>query len=71
METLSINPQFVTDGTGQKIGVFLTIVDFEKLIEELEDFEDIKVFEEAEKRKDKEFISFEQAEEEMKSVRKK
>jgi len=66
METLRINPQVITDGAGHEIGVFLPIHEFEKLLEELEDYEDIKAFEEAEGRPNKEFIPYRQAMQEIK-----
>ncbi|MEO8821022.1 MAG: hypothetical protein ABI267_07050 [Ginsengibacter sp.] len=71
MSTLTINPQFVKDEKGQDLGVFLTKNDFDKLLEELEDLEDNKAFDEAESRTDKEFIPFEQALEEIKESRNK
>ena len=69
MKTLTINPQFVKDEAGQELGVFLTKSDFDKLLEELEDYEDIKAFDKAESRTDKEFIPFEKALEEIKQSR--
>lgn len=71
MSTLTINPQFVKDEKGRDLGVFLTKSDFDKLLEELEDLEDIKAFDEAESRTDEEFIPFEQALEEIKESRNK
>ena len=65
MESLNINPQLITDGAGHDIGVFLPMQEFEKLLEELEDYEDIKAFDEAESRPDKEFIPYRQAMDEI------
>jgi hypothetical protein len=61
MESLVINPQVITDNTGNKLGVFLSLADYEKLLEELEDYEDIKALQAFENRPDKEFISLKQA----------
>jgi hypothetical protein len=65
METITINPQVITDGAGHEIGVFLPMGEFEKLLEELEDYEDIKTFDEAESRPNKEFIPYRQAMDEI------
>lgn len=68
METL-IHPQFLTDGNGQKTGVYLPMEDFDRLLDEIEDLEDARAFEKAMNREDKEFIPFDQALEEMKKER--
>lgn len=70
MSTLTINPQFVKDEKGHDLGVFLTKSDFDKLLEELEDLEDIKAYDEAKNRADEEYIPFQQAIEEIKKSRK-
>ena len=69
MKTVTINPQFVKDESGKEVGVFLTKKDFDKLLEELEDYEDIKALNNAKSRVDEEFIPFEQALEEIKKER--
>lgn len=69
MSTLTINPQFVKDEKGRDLGVFLTKRDFDKLLEELEDLEDIKAYDKAKSCVDEEFIPFEQALEEIKKGR--
>ena len=51
-------PKFITDNTGKKLAVVLTIKEYRKLIEKLEDLEDIKAFDKAMKRK-QEFIPLE------------
>ena len=66
MKTITINPQFVKDEAGKELGVFLTKSDFDKLLEELEDYEDIKAYDKAESRTDKEFIPYRQAVKEIK-----
>lgn len=46
---LTVNPQYITDKTGKKISVVLPIKDFQALMEELEELEDIKLYDEAKK----------------------
>jgi PHD/YefM family antitoxin component YafN of YafNO toxin-antitoxin module len=43
---LNINPQFITDNAGKKISVVIPLEEFEALIEELEELEDIKLYDE-------------------------
>jgi hypothetical protein len=44
---LAIHPQFITDDTGKKLSVVLPINDFKNIMEELEELEDIKLYEQA------------------------
>lgn len=46
---LTVTPQYITDNTGKKISVVLPIKDFKAIIEELEELEDIKLYDEAKK----------------------
>jgi PHD/YefM family antitoxin component YafN of YafNO toxin-antitoxin module len=46
---LTVHPQYITDNTGKKISVVLPINDFKALMEELEELEDIKRYDEAKK----------------------
>lgn len=46
-------PQFLTDIKGKKTGVFLSMKDYIKLMEELEELEDIKAYDKAKKRNEK------------------
>jgi hypothetical protein len=69
METLKLHPQYVKDENGLPLGVFLTVAEFENILEELEDIEDVKAADAFENRPDKEFIPFRQALEEIKSGR--
>jgi len=71
MGTLTINPQFVKDEKGRDLGVFLTKSDFDKLLDEIEDLEDIKAYDGAKSRTGQEFIPFEQALKEIKQSRNK
>ena len=67
METLKLHPQYLNDNAGLPIGVFLTVPEFESILDELEDLEDIKAADAFTSRPDKEFIPFTQALEEIKS----
>ena len=40
-------PQFLTDEKGQRIAVVISIEDYEKILDELEDLDDIRAYEEA------------------------
>jgi hypothetical protein len=44
---LTVHPQFITDKEGNKISVVLPIREFEQLLEELEDLEDVQLFDAA------------------------
>lgn len=44
---ISIHPQFITDHTGKKISAVLPIKEFTTLIEELEELEDIRLYDES------------------------
>ncbi|MCS6989287.1 MAG: hypothetical protein NZM06_07200 [Chloroherpetonaceae bacterium] len=46
---ISVEPQFITDKTGKKISVVLPIKVFEAIMEELEELEDIRFYDEAKK----------------------
>jgi len=43
--------QFVTDNNGNKLGVFLSMKEYELLMEELDNIDDIKLFDESKKGK--------------------
>jgi len=45
--------QFITDDQGKKLAVILPIKEYNKMLEELEDSEDVKLFDQAKKRKQK------------------
>lgn len=49
---ISLNLQFITDQKGKKISVVLPIKDYEAILEELEEIEDIKLYDEAKKSND-------------------
>jgi hypothetical protein len=46
---IAIKPQYITDNAGKKISVVLPIKDFKAILEELEELEDIKLYDEAKK----------------------
>ncbi|HMS29864.1 MAG TPA: hypothetical protein PKD32_08435 [Saprospiraceae bacterium] len=46
---LTIHPLYITDNTGKKISAVLTMKEFETIIEELEELEDIRLYNEAKK----------------------
>lgn len=46
---LKINPQYITDNDGKKIAVVLPIKDFKAMMEELEELDDIKLYDKAKK----------------------
>lgn len=50
--------QFVTDDHGKKLAVILPIKDYEKMVEELEDLEEIRLYDEAKKEDDGKRILF-------------
>jgi PHD/YefM family antitoxin component YafN of YafNO toxin-antitoxin module len=67
---VSLNENFVIDKKGHKVGVFLDIKTYAHLVEEIEELEDIRAFDEAKAAKDQ-AIPFEQAIREIERKRKK
>jgi len=45
----TVHPQYITDNTGKKISGVLPIKDFKAIMEELEELDDIKLYDEAKK----------------------
>ncbi len=60
--------QYITDTSGKKMGVILPIREYEKMMEGLEELEDIKAYDRAKTRKS-EPIPFEQAIKEIELLR--
>jgi PHD/YefM family antitoxin component YafN of YafNO toxin-antitoxin module len=60
--------QYITDTTGKKVSVILPIRDYEKIMDELEELEDIKAYDRAKARKS-EPIPFDQAVKEIELLR--
>ena len=44
---LAIHPQYITDNTGKKISAVLPMKEFKSLLEELEELEDIRLYDES------------------------
>ena len=65
-----MNTQFVTDDHGKKLAVILPIKDYHKMIEDLEELEDIKLYDKAKEGK-QEFIDADLAFKEIEESRKK
>ena len=49
MALLKLHPKFITDSAGNKISVVLAMKDFKAILEELEELEDIKLYDESKK----------------------
>lgn len=60
--------QFITDVDGRKVSVILPVRDYERILEELEELEDIRTYDRAKARKS-EPIPFEQAVKEIERLR--
>ena len=50
---ISIYPQFITDNKGKKLSAILSMKDFKSIIEDLEELEDIKLYDKSKKSKSK------------------
>lgn len=59
-----MDTQFITDKEGNKLAIILPIKDYEKMLQDSEELEDIKLFKEA-KKGPQEFIDAKQAFEEI------
>ncbi len=44
---ITVHPQYITDKEGNKISVVLPIKEYESMLEDLEEMEDIKLYDEA------------------------
>lgn len=58
---LTVHPQYITDTTGNKSLVILPANEFDTLMEELEELEDIRLYDEAKKNDTGERIPMEEA----------
>ena len=47
MLAVKVNPQYITDSIGRKISVVLPMKDFKVIMEELEELEDIRLYDES------------------------
>lgn len=57
-EMLTTAPKYITDDTGKRISVVLPIAEFQAIMEELEELEDIKLYDQAKEKDDGERIPF-------------
>ncbi len=48
---LTVHPQYITDNKGKKISVVLPVKEFKNIMEELEELEDIRLYDEVKKSK--------------------
>jgi len=55
---IASTPQYITDPTGNKISIILPIRDYERMIEELEELEDIRLYDEAKREDTGEYMLF-------------
>lgn len=55
---ITVHPQYIIDANGQKTLVVIPVKEFEALLEELEESEDIKLYDEAKKEDTGERILF-------------
>jgi hypothetical protein len=62
--------QFITDDQGNKLAVILPIKEYQKIISDLEELEDIRLYD-ASKKVEQEFIDAEQAFKEIEESRRK
>ena len=46
---ITVHPQYIKDANGQKTLVILSVKEFDTIIDELEELEDIKLYDEAKK----------------------
>jgi hypothetical protein len=44
---LKVHPQYITDSTGKKLSVVLPLDEFETIMEDLEELNDIRLYDEA------------------------
>ena len=49
---LTVNPKYITDRNGRKMSVVLPIKEFKTIMEELEELEDIKLYDKAKESKE-------------------
>jgi PHD/YefM family antitoxin component YafN of YafNO toxin-antitoxin module len=57
---LTVHPQYITDTAGQQL-VVLPVAEFNSIMEELEDVEDVRIYDEAKKNDTGERIPMEEA----------
>ena len=50
---LTVHPQYITDNAGRKISVVLPMKDFKNIMNELDELEDIRLYDEAKATKER------------------
>ena len=65
---IQFNEKYVVDDRGERIGVILDIGEYEKILEELEELDSLRAYDEAKSTKD-EVIPFDQATREIEQER--
>ncbi len=50
MESLALSPQYITDSDGKRVSVILSLAEYLKLLELLEELEDIRLYDEVKAR---------------------
>jgi PHD/YefM family antitoxin component YafN of YafNO toxin-antitoxin module len=68
---LTVHPQYIKDSNGQKSLVILPAKEFDTIMEELEELEDIKLYDEAKKQDNGERIPMDEAFKMIEAKRKK
>lgn len=68
---MTLHPQYITDTTGKKQAVILPIKEYNLLLDELEELEDIKLYDEAKKNDTGERIPMDEAFKMIEAKRKK
>ncbi len=53
------SPQFVTDNSGKKVSVIIPLKDYERMLEQLEDLQDVRMYD-AVKERNEESIPFDE-----------
>lgn len=46
---ISVHPQYITDNEGKKLSVIIGVEEFNSIMEELEELDDIRLYDEAKK----------------------
>ena len=52
MKTNAIHPQYITDKDGKKVSVVIPLAEYEQMLDELEELDDIKLYDEAKANKE-------------------
>lgn len=50
MESIALSPQYITDSEGKRVSVVLSIAEYLKLLELLEELEDVRLYDEVKAR---------------------